>query len=285
MDLKTFIQQYSRDLESVSESPALDLQVLVAHRLKKPRSWVLAHLEEPLPEGSFSVLYGDVSLLLQGVPLPYVLGEWEFYGNRFIVTPDVLIPRPETELLVEKALEWINSYPETKLVVDIGTGSGCIAISLALANPNIQVIATDISIKALKIAQQNIHFHHVEERVFLLQADLHPALYQKVDLICANLPYIPKQDLLSLKVAEKEPLIALDGGENGLILYRRLLTQLAERAESPHFLLCEIDPHQAIPLDTFIGQLFPFSHRQVYCDLYGFERLMTVEFNKDERRR
>lgn len=282
MDLKTFITQYSRDLESVSENPSFDLQVLVAHRLQKTRSWVLAHLDEPLTEDILLVLQEDVGRLLQGVPLPYILGEWEFYGNRFFVTPDVLIPRPETELMVEKALAWMNSHPETKWVVDIGTGSGCIAISLALVQPNIHVIATDISLKALKIAQKNIHFHRVEERVFLVQADLLPALGVRVDLICANLPYVPQQDLLSLKVAEKEPLIALDGGENGLMVYRRLMTQLAEQCKAPRFLLCEIDPHQVIPFDTFIGEHFPSSHRQVYCDLSGLERLMTVEFSRDE---
>ena len=282
MDLKTFITQYSRDLESVSENPSFDLQVLVAHRLQKTRSWVLAHLDEPLTEDSLLVLQEDVGRLLQGVPLPYILGEWEFYGNRFFVTPDVLIPRPETELMVEKALAWMNSHPETKWVVDIGTGSGCIAISLALVQPNIHVIATDISLKALKIAQKNIQFHRVEERVFLVKADLLPALGVRVDLICANLPYVPQQDLLSLKVAEKEPLIALDGGENGLMVYRRLMTQLAEQCKAPRFLLCEIDPHQVIPFDTFIGEHFPSSHRQVYCDLSGLERLMTVEFSRDE---
>lgn len=279
MNLKTFIQHFSRDLEPISENPHFDLQVLIAHRLKKSRSWVLGHLDESLPKASLSGLKEDVHQLIKGIPLPYILGEWEFYGNRFFVTPDVLIPRPETELLVEKAQEWINAHPQTTLILDIGTGSGCIAISLALIYPNIRVIASDISIKALKIAQKNIYFHHVERQVFLVQADLHPALSRSIDLICANLPYVPQQDLLSLKVAEKEPLIALDGGDYGLLIYRRLFVQLAEGGIAPHYLLCEIDPNQVIPLDRFIGQLFPSSCRQVYRDLSGLERLITIEFH------
>lgn len=283
MDLRAFIKKYSPDLESISENPNFDLQVLIAYRLGKSRSWVLAHLDEPLADEFINKLVFDVDRLIHGVPLPYILGRWEFYGHQFYVTPQVLIPRPETELMIEKVLEWIDTHPETQWIWDVGTGSGCIAISLALARPNLRIVATDISISALRVAQKNIELHHVNERVFLIQTDLLPALAHPADIICANLPYVSSQDLKSLEVAEKEPLIALDGGEDGLMIYRRLLEQLASRLAPPRLLLCEIDPHQTYGLEKVIERYFPFSHRQVFLDLSGLERLYTVEFSEKRK--
>ncbi len=280
MDLKTFINNYSPDLESISENPNFELQVLIAHHLGKSRSWVLAHLDEPLSDEMINNLALDVDRLTRGVPLPYILGKWEFYGHQFFVTPQVLIPRPETEQMVEKVLDWITIHPETQWIWDVGTGSGCIAISLALAFPKLKIVATDISISALRVAQKNIYLHHVAEQVFLIQTDLLPALANPPDIICANLPYVSSEDLKSLEIAEKEPLIALEAGEDGLAIYRRLLDQLASRATAPHFLLCEIDPYQIYGLDKVLERYFPFSRRQVFLDLSGFERVYTVEFGE-----
>ncbi len=149
----------------VSEEPALEAQVLLAHVLGKPRAWVMAHPEAALTIEQDSELCRLLERRLNGEPLPYLLGHWEFFGLRFKVTPDVLIPRPETELLVEKGLAWLKEHPWRRLAVDVGTGSGCIAISLAHRVMDLHVIAVDISRPALKVAQENIIDHHVQERV------------------------------------------------------------------------------------------------------------------------
>ena len=125
------LQESTETLAQVSETPALDVQTLLAHILGKPRSWLLTHPEDYLSSQALFTFQKDITLLVEGIPLPYVLGRWEFYGLEFIVTPDALIPRPETELLVEQALTWLSNKSNRRLGADLGTGSGCIAVTLA----------------------------------------------------------------------------------------------------------------------------------------------------------
>ena len=146
--------QLTLQLKIISESPNLDAQVLLAHILQKPRSWVLAHPEVELNAEQDEALQIALTQLQQDIPLPYVIGHWEFFGLDFIVTPDVLIPRPETEELVEKALEWLRDKKDAH-VLDMGTGSGCIPISLARNAPDLSLVAVDRSSAALEIARQN----------------------------------------------------------------------------------------------------------------------------------
>ncbi len=134
----------------------------------------------------------DVS---NGIPLPYIIGHWEFYGLDFIVTREVLIPRPETELMVDKGLEWFSAHPGRRLAADVGTGSGCIAVSLAVNLPDLKVYASDISKEALQIASRNIHKHGLEERICLLQSDLLDTLPEPVDAIFANLTLYPELEV------------------------------------------------------------------------------------------
>ena len=277
MNLKTFIYQNAKILQANSESALLDLQVLTAHVLGKNRSWVLAHLDEELTPEQLVSLKKEANRLCEGVPLPYILGEWEFFGHRFFVSPDVLIPRPETELMVEKGLEWITKNPEARVILDVGTGSGCIAISIALAFPNHRVIATDKSFLALKVAQKNISLYQLENRVLLIQADLLPRFHGKIDLVCANLPYIPQDELFSLQVAKQEPLMALDGGEDGLRVYRKLLAQLRGKLNCKALILCECAPSQIHLLDDFAKWIFPGNKSIIYPDLGGQERLFALE--------
>src|SRR5215208_6439974 len=135
-------------LTAVSDTPALDASVLIGHVVNKPRTWVMAHPELSLTTEQQNHLDHSLARLEHGESFPYVLGHWEFFGLEFEVTPDVLIPRPETELLVEKAIVWLQRSPERRRVVDIGTGSGVISISIAINVPNAQVLGTDISKKA-----------------------------------------------------------------------------------------------------------------------------------------
>ena len=160
-----------QQLEPYSDTASLDAQVLLAHLLEKPRAWVLAHPEALLTSAQEQSLTQAVERLQNGEPLPYVLGEWEFFGLSFQVTPAVLIPRPETELLVEQALKALQARPhllstasQQLCLADIGTGSGCIAISLAVHLPGIQILATDLSNAALQVARLNALRHQVSDR-------------------------------------------------------------------------------------------------------------------------
>jgi release factor glutamine methyltransferase len=155
-----------------SESAQLDAQVLLAHVLGRERSWLLAHAQEQMAHELEPKWEAALARLERGEPLPYVLGEWEFYGIKFHVTPDVLIPRPETELLVETALEWLRAHPGRRRAADVGTGCGCIAVALAANVADLQIEASDISPAALEIARQNIERYGLQDRVHLHQSDL-----------------------------------------------------------------------------------------------------------------
>ncbi len=174
MALNEAISEITQRLRKVSDTPELDAQVLLAHILERPRSWLLAHPEADLSPARQAALMEAVSRLEGGEPLPYVLGHWEFYGLDFIVTPDVLIPRPETELLVEHAIGWLQAHPGRRQAADIGTGSGCIAVSLAYHVPDLHLLATDISLAALDVASQNARKHSVANRIEFVCYDLLP---------------------------------------------------------------------------------------------------------------
>ena len=209
-------------LEKNSETPNLDAQWLLARVMERSSAWVLAHPEAALTSEHNAALEKMIARLEDGIPLPYVLGRWEFFGREFVVTPDVLIPRPETELLVERAIAWLQEHPDARHAADVGTGSGCIAVALAADIHDLQVVASDISAEALKIARQNAVNNGVEQRVEFRLCDLFPpeAVF---DLIIANLPYVPTQVLQALPIFGREPALALDGGTDGLAIIRRLL--------------------------------------------------------------
>ena len=264
-------------LVQVSDSPGLDSQVLLAQVLNKPRSWVLAHPEAQLTSEQEAQIESASERLKQGIPLPYVLGHWEFFGLDFQVTPDILIPRPETELLVENALEWLQKRPERRLVLDVGTGSGCIAIALASQIQDCSVIATDISLPALQAAKQNANQIGVSQRVKFLRADLFPPSEAQFDLICANLPYIPTTILHSLPVYRKEPAIALDGGWDGLELIRRLLASAPQWISPGGLILLEIESSQGQSASNLAMAEFTKADIQILPDLAGFDRLLRIQ--------
>jgi release factor glutamine methyltransferase len=264
----------------MSDTPALDASVLIAHIVGKPRSWVLAHPELTLTREMQNQLEDALKQLENGKPFPYVLGQWEFFGMQFEVTPDVLIPRAETELLVEKAIVWLQESPAHKMVADVGTGSGVIAISIAANAPHVTILATDISKEALKIAKRNAEKHAVSDRINFIECDLIPdrqnSTPKSFDLICANLPYIPTKTLHTLPVYGREPTLALDGGSNGLDLVRRLL-QLAPKWLTPHGeMLLEIEATLGSDTLRLAHDLFPRADLQLHKDLTGHDRLLEI---------
>ena len=161
-------------LTSISDTPALDASVLIAHILHKPRTWVMAHPELTLTMEQQKQLDDSLARLKRGESFAYVLGHWEFFGLEFDITRDVLIPRPETELLVQKAIIWLQESPVRRKVADIGTGSGVIAISIATHFPDAYVLATDISHEALEVARKNAIKFDVLNRIEFVQCDLLP---------------------------------------------------------------------------------------------------------------
>src|SRR6266498_919361 len=159
-------------LTPTSDTPALDASVLIASIINKPRTWVMAHPELVLTPGQQKQMDDSLARLERGESFPYVLGHWEFFGLDFEVTPAVLIPRPETELLVEKAIAWLQRSPARRTIADIGTGSGAIAVAIAVNVPGVNILATDISSKALRIAKQNATKHGVTKGIEFSECDL-----------------------------------------------------------------------------------------------------------------
>jgi release factor glutamine methyltransferase len=262
-----------------SDMPELDAQVLLANVLRKPRSWLAAHPEARLDREPAAALEAYVQRLERGEPLPYVLGEWEFFGLAFSLTPDVLIPRPETELLVERALSWLRTRYGKVSVLDVGTGSGCIAIALAVNLPEIQVVATDISSAALDVARRNAKKLHVADRITFLEADLfpNPLLPNPYSLIVANLPYIPTATLHGLPIFGREPSLALDGGADGLDIVRRLLAQAPARLAPGGMMLLEIEASQGSAAKALAREAFPQAAVKIHQDLVGHDRLIEIQ--------
>jgi release factor glutamine methyltransferase len=268
-------------LTPISETSALDASVLLAHVLQKPRTWVLAHLAATLTAKQQKELDTLLARLESGEPLPYVLGHWEFLGMDFDITPDVLIPRPETELLVERAIAWLRQFPDRKMVADVGTGSGVIAVSIATHLSNVRVLATDLSRGALKVARTNAAKFDVLERINFVHCDLlperaaHPRDHH-FDLICANLPYIATETLQNLPIYGREPTLALDGGPDGLGVIRRLL-HIAPEWLAPHgMILLEVEATRGGAALDLACELFSQAIIRLHKDLAGQDRLLEI---------
>jgi len=269
-------------LSSISETPALDASVLLAHIIDKPRTWILSHPELTLTTVQQKKL--DISLvkLESGVSFPYVLGHWEFFGLKLTVTPDVLIPRPETELLVDKAIAWLSKNPHRRSVADIGTGSGAIAVSIAANVQDVSILATDISKLALQVAKQNAKTNNAIHKINFVECDLLPEPSKskdhitKIDLLCANLPYIPTKTLHKLSVFGREPTLALDGGENGFDLIERLLKQVPEYLAPKGVMLLEFEATLGRQAMEISQRILSNANIQIHKDLTGRDRLLEI---------
>lgn len=225
-------------------SARLDALILLEDELIKDRSWIFAHDDTKLTSAQIRRLEEKVVQRTNGTPLAYIRGFIEFYGRRLTVTPEVLIPRPETEELIEMALNL--PLPERAKAIDVGTGSGCIAISLKLEKPSWEISATDISEDALDIAQRNsrsLHASVAMKRANLLQPDSGLQDLSKYDLVTANLPYVAKDFEISPD-ARAEPQLALFSEDEGYELIERLLPQAAKVLRAGGYLLLESDPWQ-----------------------------------------
>ncbi len=261
-------------------TPGLDALLLLCHATALDKATVLAHPERSL-EGSVA---GSFETILRRraarEPLAYLLGHREFFGRDFLVTPAVLVPRPETELLVELALDALDrSLPSGLAALDVGTGCGAVAVTLAAERPPLQLLATDRALDALALARQNAVRHHAERAVHLVAADLLAGLRGPFSLVVANLPYVPTAaiDQLMPEVARAEPRLALDGGPDGLVLIRRLIAQVRSRLAPGGLLLLEHGHDQGPPSRAAARGVFPHADVATFRDLAGHERVLRVE--------
>ena len=285
------LREFLRDTRSRLEEagvlePRLESEVMLTDVLGVPRHRLYAYQDDAIPEEAIASLEGVVERRLRREPLAYILGHREFYGVDLTVGPGVMVPRPETEMLVERSLlVCLERMDRPGLAVaDVGTGSGGIAVSLAMHLPGVALYATDISAEALAVARVNVDKFGLGQRVTLLEGDMLEPLGGRVDVIVANLPYIPTARLEELQPELAwEPRGALDGGEDGMALLRRLMGQAAGKLAADGVMLLEIDQGQGEPLRRLSARLFPGASTSVEEDLAGLERLFVLECGGGER--
>ena len=250
-------------------------EILLRHILGINRAQLFSDLDCDVSPYQVKNLMEFVARRVRGEPTSYIIGYREFYGLDFMVNPHVLIPRPETELLVDKAISLARNNPIFK-VADIGTGCGAVAISLAINLPEITVYATDISSSALEVARENCRIHKALDRIILLQGDMLGPLPELVDLIIANLPYVRETDISTKGLLSFEPRLALNGGKKGLDKIEQLCYQAGEKLHKNGSLLLEIAQGQAEAVTNNLHNIFPSALIEVERDLAGIERMVYL---------
>jgi len=257
------------------EDPPLEAELLLRHTLKIDRVQLYLGLDSELSPDQYEEFFSLVQRRLNHEPTAYITGHREFYGLDFYVDSSVLIPRPETELLVEKTLQLAQSRP-LSAIAEVGTGCSAIAISLALNLPQTRIYATDISASALKVALANCQKHGVLNRVCLLEGDMLDPLPEPVDLIVANLPYVKESELNRVNTVNFEPPLALNGGPDGLEKIRQLGRRITGKLRSGGSLLLEIGQGQGEAVTTFLRSQFPLAEIEVTPDLSGIDRVVRL---------
>lgn len=262
-------------LHAASSSARLDAELITAHLLGITRTRLLTQLRDPFPASLYASWHHAIIRRASGAPVAYITNQREFYGLDFFVDARVLVPRPETELLVDIARDAATMLtPQT--IADLGTGSGCIAVSLALHDAAPHIIAVDISPDALAVAHINQHRHGCNDRMQLVAGDLCTML-TPIPLIVSNPPYTLLDDI-DTNVRDHEPHLALiGGGTDGADYYRRLAQLLPHHLTSPGVFACEIDPRQAATVVAMIRAQLPHAHISVHADLAGWERVVRVQ--------
>jgi release factor glutamine methyltransferase len=273
------LREATHALENI-DSPRLTAEVLLAHVLGLSRAQALARLEQKISAEAQAQFEALVARAATGEPLAYLTGTREFCGLEFVVDARVLVPRPETELLVDLAVR-LQPGGRYQHILDVGTGSGCIAVTLAVKCPTARITAVDLSAEALAVARRNAERHAMGDRIVFVQSDLlasrEAALrHASFDLICANLPYVASDELRTLPVARHEPALALDGGPDGLALIRRLLTEAAQALAPGGRLVLEIGAGQGEAVVALARAVIPAVRVELHHDLAGLERLVAV---------
>jgi release factor glutamine methyltransferase len=289
-DVRTALKRGIAQLrEADVPSFTLAAELLLLHTLGKERTWLYAHPEESISEADAQRFESLLMRRAAGEPTQHLTGKQEFWGLEFEVTPDVLIPRPETEHVIEVALDRLAAREiragrkqtrtgEGLHIIDVGAGSGCIAVALAKELPAARILATDVSAAALGIARRNAGRHAVADRIIFLQVNLLAPLAGKYDLVVSNPPYIGRKEKESLmrEVRDHEPEIALYGGEEGYELYADLIAQAARTVIRGGLLVLELG-HNSLPAVQPLLDLPRWTNVAVTNDLAGIPRVIAAE--------
>jgi release factor glutamine methyltransferase len=266
--------------EAGSDTASLDAQVILAHIMDKERAWLFAHYDQALTQEEAESFADLVARRAAAEPVAYLVGHREFYGLDLMVDQRVLIPRPETELLVDAVLDHIESRADQHVrMADVGTGSGAISVAVASNCPSVQIYAVDLSPWALEVAEENVRRHDSRQQITLLQGDLLSPLPEPVDIIAANLPYITSGDYQNLMadVRDYEPRLALEAGPEGLDLIERLLDQTPAHLLPGGVLFLEIGANQGNAVLELVERLLPQArHIGLRQDYHGFDRLVVI---------
>ncbi|MFH0891956.1 MAG: peptide chain release factor N(5)-glutamine methyltransferase [Candidatus Falkowbacteria bacterium] len=276
-----------------SENPHLDAELILSAVLKKPREFLFAHPEHELSAAQNKKFATLIKKRLKGVPVAYLIGHKSFYGLDFIVNKDTLVPRPETEMMVDEMSNYECRMSNTETIfIDVGTGSGCIIISLAkkLNNTYNKFIAIDISAKALTVARQNAKIHGVDKQIKLFRGNLLEPIMKSRRLkhapriiITANLPYLTPAQIKSSPSIKHEPKLALAAGPDGLKYYRELFSQIRKltsqgsRFKGQMSIACEIDPSQTRKIKQLAKNELPTHEIEIKKDLAGYDRLTIIK--------
>ena len=279
------LRKYTSILQQAGiEEAADEAMVLLCHVLRLGKAEIFAQPERTLSGGELTLLDGLTARRLRHEPSAYITGHREFFGLDLLVDPRVLIPRPETETLVEAAIEfgrsWVARNQRRMLAADIGTGSGAIAIALAAHIPQARVYAVDISPGALDVATFNVRRHGLDDQIILMRGNLLEPIDQKMDLIVANLPYIWGGELAGLQpeVYLHEPMVALDGGGRGTDVIEAMLRQAPGKMAQGGALFLEIGAGQEERLISIVRDMLPGSGVTLFKDLAGIDRCMRIGY-------
>lgn len=276
------LRRASRELDQGGVAEARrEAGSLLSHVIEKDRTFLISHAEDVLGERELESFENAIARRAKGEPAQYITGKQDFYGRAFRVTPDVLIPRPETELLVEAALQVMNAG---SVICDVGTGSGCIAITLLCERSDAHAVAVDVSEAALEVARANARELAVNDRVEFLLSDCFSALNESAsplfDLILSNPPYVSANQLpgLQREVRDHEPLVALSPGDDGLSVIKRLLLDSPQFLRTNGYLLMEIGFDQGERVEQLIDPNL-WTLKEILPDLQGIPRIVVLQKN------
>lgn len=276
MTISEALQLYAKRLSVCSVTPRLDAEVLLAHTLGRSRASLLAHSEEAVEEQNRSRYEALIERRSHGEPIAYLTGHKEFYGLDLLITPDVLVPRPETESLVDACLEMLPQNEES-LLADIGTGSGAILVAVAVHRPMVRGIGIDISQEAIDVARRNCERHGVGERAVLKVGHLLQPVGERVNVIAANLPYVSPGEA-SPEAAIWEPQVAVfGGGDDGTALIREFLRAAPEYLLEGGGIVMETAYSQGKLVSSLARDAFPLAHIEVRKDLAGYDRIVVIK--------
>jgi release factor glutamine methyltransferase len=279
--LLNWVSQYLTD--KAIDSPRLSAELLLSHVLGLKRIELYTQYNKPVAGQELEKLRELVKRAGGHEPIAYLVGKTEFYSMEIIVTPDCMIPRPETELLVQRAIEFLRTRSGTQFVCDLCTGSGCIAVAIAKNYPNARIIATDICDAALAVAAKNIEKHQLQDKIKLLSGDLFdPIIPQldvgKFDLIVCNPPYVSSSEYekLDTNVKDYEPRLALFAGDDGMDIYRRIMEKVDQFLKSDAALIIEIGYGQGQAVKEMLEQTGSFSEIKIEKDFHNNDRIVTA---------